>query len=155
MISINSSNASELLSTSREFENSELYLIVDEHISGELVTMENAFSRYLSQKSVGVNCERNLEFISSHFDEIKKSKLDELDSFDFDQILSRKSFCISSEDSLFDMIAGRGIDRFFELFGSVRFEFVLVDRIREFCEKNQDRTLNLSLSSLVWRQLCV
>jgi hypothetical protein len=155
-ISIDSSNKSELLSISRELENSELYLIVDEYISGESVTIANAVSRYITRKSLGVDCEREVEFISSHFYEIEKSKLDELDLFDFDAILSNKSLCILSEDSLFDMINDRGFDEFFELFGFVRFEFVSVDRIREFCEKSQDmkKDLNLSLSLLVWRQLC-
>jgi hypothetical protein len=151
-ISINSSNESEFLSISRELENSELYLIIDEHVSGESITMENAVSRYISRKSIGVNCERELEFISSHFYEIEKSKLDGLDSFDFDHILSNKSLCILSEDSLFDFIAGRGFEAFFELFGFVRFELLSVDRITAFCEKSQD--MNVCLSLLIWRQLC-
>jgi hypothetical protein len=46
-ILINSSNQSEFLSISRELENSELYLIVDGHISGELLTIVNAVSRYI------------------------------------------------------------------------------------------------------------
>jgi hypothetical protein len=157
-ISINSSNVTEFLSISRELENSELYLIVEEHTSGESVTIDNAVWRYISRKSIGINCEREVEFISSHFHEIDKSKLDELELFDFDKILSSKSLCISSEDSLFDFISGRGFEEFFELFGFVRFEFLSIDEIREFCEKSQDVKLNsslsLSLNSLVWRQLC-
>jgi hypothetical protein len=105
-ISIDSSNESEFLSISREFENSELYLIVDKHVSGESIPMENAISRYISRKSIGINCERELEFISSHFFEIENSKLDELDLFDFEHIFSSKSLCILSEDLLFDFIAG-------------------------------------------------
>jgi hypothetical protein len=36
----------------------------------ESVTLENAASRYILRKSIGVKCERELEFISLHFYEI-------------------------------------------------------------------------------------
>jgi hypothetical protein len=153
---MNSSNGAEFLSISRELENCELYLIVEEHILCESNTIENAISHYIFRKSIGIDYERELDFISSHFYEIEKLKLDELDSFDFDRIFSNKSLCISSEDSLFDFIACRGFEEFFELFEFVRFEFLSVDRIREFCDKSKDVTLekDLSLNSFVWRQLC-
>jgi hypothetical protein len=79
------------VSISREFEISELYLIIEEHISSESVTIENAVSLYLSHKSIDVSCVSELEFMSSHFYEIDWSKLDKRDSNDIEQVLLDKN----------------------------------------------------------------
>jgi hypothetical protein len=150
-ISISSSNKSEFLSNSRELENSELYLIVDEHISGESITMENTISHCISWKLNSINCEREPELISSTLFKIENSELDELDLFDFDNILRRKLLRIKSKDSVSDIIDGRGSETFFELFRLFGFEFLSLDPIPEFSEKSQD--MNDSLSLLSWCQL--
>jgi hypothetical protein len=71
---------------SRELENSELYLIVEEHISGGSITIKNTVSRYLLHKSTDVSWLSEFEFMPSDFHEIDQSKLDELDSNDIEQV---------------------------------------------------------------------
>jgi hypothetical protein len=149
-ILVNDSNISDFLSISRELENSELYSILEEHISGESITLENVVSRYVGRKSICVSYQDEIDFISSHFCEIDKSKFAEFDVLDLHDILSNPSLCVESEDWLFDFIEMRGFEEFFELFGFVRFEFLSIDRIRKFCEQSQDK----SPSSLIWCSLC-
>jgi hypothetical protein len=134
-ILINSSNGTDFMPISRELENSELYLIVEEYIWSESVTTENSVSRYLSHKSIGVSCVSELEFMSLHLYEIDRSKLDRLDSNDIEQVLSNKSLCICREDWLFDLIDDQGFEEFFELIGFVRFEFASIDRIVRFARR--------------------
>jgi hypothetical protein len=151
-ILINDSNKWDILSISRELENEELYLMIEEHTLKKSITIDNAVSRYLYNKSIGFTCSREIAFISSHFHELDHSTLLGLDSFDFDNFLSDSSLCVASEDSLFDFICDLGFEEFIGLFGFVRFEFLSIDRVVQFCEQIQEKTL--SLSSSVLRQLC-
>jgi hypothetical protein len=137
---------------SQELENYELISAIYDQFPNEEMSVDNVIWRYTNKTKFGIESSAEMDFIAAHFHELEASKLCNLNFSDLYCIFSRSCLCILSEDSLFDFIADRGIERYFELLGFVRFEYLSADRVKIFCSQNLD--MNISMNSMIWHQLC-
>jgi hypothetical protein len=153
---VTASNYLFFVSLCRELGNGELYLALINHFE-EGLNLSNVLER-LSSRELFFGSDSSsfpeLDFLASHFHELKDSFLSSLDADHIHSILSNPSLRITSEDDLYRFIVSRlGEDRdCSSLLSFVRFEFLSVSSIEHFLSIEFDSFTLLSRS--VWNQLC-
>jgi hypothetical protein len=112
------------------------------------LSVTNCISRINRKVWLGIEVSGECEFISSHFFEMKIEQIVELDICHLKDILGSNSLRIPNEDWLFEHVMKLGSSSF-ELFGSIRFEYLSASSIdlffKHFCFENID--------SGIWDQL--
>ena len=95
------------------------------------------------------------DLIASHFYELEKETLDDLDLDAAHFLLSSPSLRVEDEDSLYDFIRSRSNNdlRFMSLFEFVYFESLSVSQIEDFASIVSE-TLLENINSVIWRQIC-
>lgn len=156
---VEQSNFVALLRLSQELENSELLSSLLGMIKTESLTLEEAIHLLRAGINLGTAfCDRfgNLrDFIASHFYEIKKEVLDGLDIETAQLLLSSSSLKIEDEDSLYEYIKARTENdiRFSSLFEFVYFEYLSLDRVKDFCSFASDYFLD-NINGGIWSRIC-
>ena len=95
------------------------------------------------------------DFVASHFYELKKEILDNLDLETTQILLSSPSLQIKDEDSLYDFVCSRSENdlRFTSLFEFIYFEYLSIDRLNNFISFVSEHLLE-NINCGIWRQIC-
>jgi hypothetical protein len=149
-IIITEANYSFFVSICRELHNGELYFILINHFEGN-PTISNVLSR-LSHRELffGLNCSSipQIDFLASHFHELKDSLLSSLSVEILHSILSNDLLQIKSEDDLYRFIIARLCEDlcYSSLLEFIRFEFLSVSSIEHFISNEIDSFILLNRS---------
>jgi hypothetical protein len=136
----------ELLEDLDNFELNELiFKFIDE---SKPLNISNCISRMKAKKRFGVEMKGESEFIGSHFSEMNIESIKSLDVCVLKDILKSDSLKIENEDWLLKLIVEFG-SKYFELFGSVRFEYLNCSSIDLFFEN----VCFEDIDSNIWDQL--
>ena len=153
------SNFLALLRLSQELDNAELFSSLLGMIKPESLTVNEALLLLKVEMDLGVAFSApfgNLrDFIASHFYELEKEILDNLDLETTQILLSSPSLQIEDEDSLYDFVHSRSETdlRFAHLFEFVYFQYLSVDRIENFSSFVSENFL-ANISSGIWTRIC-
>ena len=153
------SNIAGLVHISQELENSELLSSLLGMAQAESLSLEEAIlllPRGIDLWTVFSPGLGNLrDFIASHFYEIDKEILDNLDLETAQLLLLSPSLRIKDEDSLYDFVRSRSESdlRFASLFEFVYFESVSADRLEDFASFANENLLE-NISSGIWTRIC-
>ena len=95
------------------------------------------------------------DFIASHFCEMKKETLDDLDLETAQLLMSSSALTIRDEDSLYDFVISRSEHdaRFVSLFEFIYFEYLSVDRMKHFTSFVSENLLQ-NIHSGIWARIC-
>jgi hypothetical protein len=145
-------NKTTILSICCGLGNSELYEKICQGFEEELC-VDNVIDRLNDLNNIGKDISREVEFIASHFHELKDSLKSMTSSSMIMAIVNHSSLKIESEDSLYEFIVN-GISNNCEFFGLlefVRFEYLSTSNFIEFFDmmSNSFEYFNESL----WRSL--
>jgi hypothetical protein len=114
------------------------------------LNVSNCNSRLNEKMRLGLKVTRECEFIASQFTEMKVELLESLNVCVLKDILSLDTLQITNEDWLLELIVKLG-SKYFELLGSVRFEYLSCSSIDLFFE-NVDF---VDIDSGIWHQLWI
>ena len=159
VIRVEKSNFAALLRLSQELENGELFSSLLEMIKTESLSLQETIVLLRAGTALGAafsdRFENLRDIIASHFYEIKKEILDNLDIETTQLILSSPSLQIEDEDSLYDFICYRSQTdlRFKSLFEFIYFDYLSVDRIEDFVSFVSENFRD-KISSGIWGQVC-
>lgn len=154
---IDRANASFFISLFLELENEELFSNLVSSMERTELTAENAVSQLMMKRLCfsEMHCDRELDFVASHFFEIPEQSLSKLDSETLARVLSRDCLKIESEDRLYAFIRhliDEDASNCF-LLEFVLFEFLSESSIRSFAGESDEFVIG-HLSVPVWRQIC-
>jgi hypothetical protein len=116
---------------SDELENDELRLIVLKLLlNGSPLTLEDEIESFRMKRHYGSDYSSGLEFVSSHFCDIRNQSKRNLEIEDFELILNSPSLAAENEDSLYEEISKHSAEDagWFGLFKFIRFNFSLNGR---------------------------
>ena len=158
-IRVEKSNFPALLRLSEELENGELLSSLLQMMDPESLSLDEAILLLQVGCHLGTafsNRFRKLrDFVASHFHELEKEILDDLDLETTQLLLSSPSLQIEDEDSLYDFVLSRSETNlsFTSLFEFVCFDYLSVDRIENFTSFVSENFL-YDINSGIWRQIC-
>ena len=156
---VEKSNFSALLRLSQELENGELFSSLLGMINPESLSLEEAIRLLRFGIDLGATFSDRFgslrDFIAFHFYELAKEILDSLDFETAQIVLSSPSLRIKDEDSLYDFVRSRSENdlRFASLFEFVYFDYLSVDRIRNFTPFANEKLLT-TMNSGIWTRIC-
>jgi hypothetical protein len=129
--------------------NSELSAIIWSFIENrESLNLKNCVFRINRKYGLKVDISQELEFIGSHICEMNRNSIQDIEMCILKDILKMKSLRIENEDWLLEFIFELG-DKYLELIGFVRFEYLSLSSIDLFFERINFEDLN----SDIWHQL--
>lgn len=135
-----------------ELGNEELFSAIEEDL-----TLENALEIICTKHMKSFSVEREIEFIASHFSDLKNEEISYLDISIIDSILGSKSLIIESEHSLFEFISNlvreRGNENRF-LLSHLHLEFLDVEDITSFIELISEEDIGIFLPCIYRRLRC-
>ena len=155
---VEKSNFPELLRLSHELDNSELLSSLLELIKPESLTLEEVIVLLKAAMDVGTafsaQFDRFRNFLASHFYDIQKEILDNLDLETTQVLLSSPSLKILDEDSLYEFVRSRSEkdERFSSLFEFVYFEYVSDEHIDGFVSFVSEKLLG-NISAGIWARI--
>ena len=158
-VRVEKSNFAALLRLSQELENNELLSSLLGMINVESLSLDEAILLLRVGIDLGTAfCDRFgslRDFVASHFYELEKGLLDDLDLETTQILLSSPKLQIEDEDSLYDFVRSRSENdlRFASLFEFVYFEYLSVDRIENFSSFVNENLLE-KINSGIWSQIC-
>ena len=153
------SNFVPLLRLSDELENNELRSSLISRTNTERLNLQDAVLILQAGADLGTAFSDRLgdlrEFVASHFHELEKDILDDLDLETSQLLLSSPSLKVTDEDSLYDFVHSRASKdlKFASLFEFVYFEYLSVDRIKNFESFARENLLD-RLNSSIWTRIC-
>ena len=158
-IRVKKSNFLHLVRLSQEFENDELLSSLIGMINIDSLNLDEAILLLSTGIDLGTAFSdrfgnlRNL--VASHFYEIEKKTLDNLDLETLQLLISSPSLRIEDEDALYDFIRSRSQKdlRFASLFEFVYFDYLSANRIDNFSSFVTTNLLG-NLNSGIWERLC-
>jgi hypothetical protein len=141
------------LSLSEELENRELMSFVAQSEHSQL-NNDTVLPLLISKENLKMNCDQELSFLASHFEELCELDLSELGVDRHYQLFAHADFRLSNEDFLYAYVLRMSKRRpdYLCLLEFVHFEFLSESTICEFIEDSCGfwRSLNLS----VWIRIC-
>jgi hypothetical protein len=133
-----------------DLENVELNEIVFKFVDEwKPLNISNCISRCSRKMRLGIEMNREIEFISSHFSELAVESIELLDICVLKAILNLESLKIENEDWLLKLIIELG-STYFELFGSVRFEYLSCSSIDLFFEHIHFEDIDWNILHQLW-----
>ena len=147
-VSVDGSNADELVLLSRELENDELSKLLHSLVSTEEISNENCVSRLRVKQSLGLDGSDEIEFIASKFSEFDGSFVRSLSVNELEQVLEHGSLKLENENSLLDIILelSESDDEYYSLLKYIRFEFMDSDHVAAF----MDAIYPSRIDSVLW-----
>jgi hypothetical protein len=116
--------------------------------SKELLNVSNCISRMKQKQRLEVSVDRESDFIASRFYSLKLETISDIEIPILKNILRSDSLLIDNEDSLIELILGLG-PNYFELIGSIRFEYLSSSSIDLFFDQISFEDINAD----IWHQL--
>ena len=156
---VEKSNFVKLVRLSQELENDELLSSLLGVIKTESLTVEEAIVLLRTGIDLGTAFSGRFcnlgDFIASHFYELEKEILDDLDLETAQVLLSSPFLKIEDEDSLYDFVRSRSQNDclFARLFEFVYFEYLSVGRVENLASFESENFFE-NLNSGIWRQIC-
>ena len=156
---VEASNFSSLLRLSQELENKELLCSLMGGIDMKSMTLEEGLLVLQAGIDLGIastdQFKKLTEFIASHFYEIKKEILENINFETAQLLLSSSSLRIEDEDSVYDFVRSRSETdlSFSSLFEFVYFEYLSKDRVEDFARFAKDNLLE-NISEGIWSRIC-
>jgi hypothetical protein len=137
----------------QEFENAELYLLVEEAFNRD-ITVDNVYDRYKFRKGMNLSYTSELEFFSAHFYELPEAVIALFTYDELYDLLSGSSLKLITEDSLYQYLSRRCETEpvFFNLLEFVHFEFLSVESISHFIRVSGDFFDQMNAS--IWASVC-
>ena len=156
---VEKSNFPALVRLSQELENEELLASLLGMLKTESLSLEEAILLLRCGIDLGTafsdRFENLRDFVASHFYEIEKQLLDDLDLKTSQFLLSSPSLQLEDEDSLYDFVRSRSENdlSFASLFEFVHFDYLSVHSIEDFSSFVSYRCIeNINLD--IWGQIC-
>ena len=152
-------NFSSLLRLCHELENDDLLSFLFSKVESESCNLDESLVMLRFGLDLGTAFEdrflRLRDSVASHFHEIKKDVLNALDLEVVGLLLSSSSLKIEDEDSLYEYIKARTENdiRFSSLFEFVYFEYLSLDRVKDFCSFASDYFLD-NINGGIWSRIC-
>ena len=150
-VSVDGSNADELVLLSRELENDELSKLLHSLVYTGEISNENCVSRLRVKQSLGLDGSDEIEFIASKFSEFDASFVRSLSVNELEQVLEHGSLKLENENSLLDIILelSESDDEYYSLLKYIRFEFMDSDHVAAF----MDAIYPSRIDSVLWASL--
>lgn len=120
----------------RELQNPELFSLVFD-FAGRPISRDNVCDLLAAEQELGLDCSRELGYVSAHFEEISESAFSALSIDQLYQIMSHPDFKISNEDFLYSLVSRsfRSDSQYFSLLEFVHFENLSCEKVHEFVEE--------------------
>ena len=156
---VENSNFVALIRLSQELENDELLSSLLGMIQTESLKLEEVILLLRAGIEFGTTFSSRFgnlrDFVASHFYEIEKDILDNLDLETIQILLSSHSLKIEDEDSLYDFVKSRSENdiRFASLFEFIYFEYLSVNRIEDFASFARENLLE-NINTGIWTRIC-
>lgn len=152
-IEITSKNVHFLEMFALDFENDELLSHIESRREQQDLTIGNALNRVKSKRAFGHGCKQELEFIASHFHELRNEDLVELNVDDLEYILQSPSLKLSTEEQLLDSLLElqTKVDRRYSvLLRYIQFQFLKPESLQRFLDLIFPELLDMTL----WKSIC-
>ena len=151
-----SDNLECLMNIARNLENTELTNLLVSLVEQRELTVDSVVDVFLQKQVLGLDTEKESQFIANNFYQFTASGLLKLDLDTVSHILSLDSLQLSSEDTLYHVITNLMSawgNRAVCLFEFVRFEYLSESCIVEFVELSQKFGVEM-MNANIWTQIC-
>lgn len=103
-IKVTESNAAFLISVAQELENHELANRVQTELENGDIELSNVVERINIKRQLGINCQTELDFLATHFNDVDFETITNLDIDSLEAVVESKNLKLETEDQLFEMI---------------------------------------------------